>query len=327
MIKDNFNYFITDLEAKLKKAGLQKNPALWLYKNNARTTLFMLEGLAKICSSIYDDKYFVKLKDQLKTLEDTIGSIDYYDAFTKSFSQNKKITPNIVSYLDAQAREKTQQLNEILLEKKWLGAAGNRVEKIKKKLFTIKWEKEKVELKLIQKFYGKSVYEIADFVTGMNFHFDNVEADVHELRRKLRWLSIYPQATGGSIQLSTNTKAPNYIKKYLTKDIVHSPFNKMPEAGDNKHFLLLSQGHFLALSWMIATLGNLKDSGLAVVAIAEALQHEGKTETQAYNSAYSMLGKKQVPLSAILKEAEAICKRYFFEQNLEHLVIGIASTK
>lgn len=327
MIKNNFNYFISDLEAKLKKAGLQKNPALWLYKNNARTTLFMLEGLAKICSSIYDDKYFVKLKDQLKMLEDTIGAIDYYDAFAKTFSQNKKIPSNIITYLDAQAREKTEHLNEILLEKKWLGTAENRVQKIKNKLSKIKWEKEKAELKLIQKFYGKSVYEIADFVTEKNFHFNNVEADVHELRRKLRWLSIYPQATVGSIQLSATTKTPNYIKKYLTKDIVHSPFNKMPEAGDNKHFLLLSQGHFLALSWMIASLGNLKDSGLAVVAIAEALQHEGKTEVQAHTAAYQMLGKQQIQLSVILKEAEAISKRYFFEQNLEHLVIGIASAK
>ena len=38
------------------------------------------------------------------------------------------------------------------------------------------------------------MYEIISLPVKTKFHFSNVEVDVHELRRKLRWLSIYPQA-------------------------------------------------------------------------------------------------------------------------------------
>jgi hypothetical protein len=50
--------------------------------------------------------------------------------------------------------------------------------------------------------YKESVDKIIRFVAGTNYHFVNVENDVHELRRKLRWLSIYPQSLRGAIQFA-----------------------------------------------------------------------------------------------------------------------------
>ena len=47
-----FLYYLTKLQSLFDKAAKQKNPALWLYNNDARTPLFMLEGLAKMYISI-----------------------------------------------------------------------------------------------------------------------------------------------------------------------------------------------------------------------------------------------------------------------------------
>ncbi len=155
-----------------------------------------------------------------------------------------------------------------------------------------------------------------------------MEEDVHELRRKLRWLSIYPQALQGSIQLADNNKKANQLSKYLTKEITNSPFNKMPDAGDSKNFLLLDKNYFLSLSWMIDALGKLKDNGLTIVGVREALQEtENANEATATKKAYQMLGSKQTKLPVLLKEAEAISKTYFKEKNLEHLVVGIGKKK
>lgn len=323
-----FDYFLAQLQTLLVKAATQKNPGLWLYQNNARTPLFMLEGLAKMYSGIHNKKKFAKLKEHFKLLEDTLGAIDYYDSFSKQFKQNNNIPTAVINYLQAQSREKIQSLNEILTEKEWLGSKGSRIKKIETKLNEADWLKEEDEVKEINDFYGNAIYGIVEFTTAVKYHFDNVEADVHELRRKLRWLSIYPQALRGCVQLSKSKSTPKQLTKYLTKAIITSPYNVLPDAGNNKNFLLMDKNYFFALSWIIAELGKLKDSGLGIIAIKEALQQTGAvSDTAAYNKAYQLLGKKQIKLPQILTTAENVCKTYFTEHNLEHLVIGTAAVK
>ena len=323
-----FNYYLNKVQLLFDKASKQKNPALWLYKNDARTPLFMLEGLAKMYTQIHNKKKFTKLKEQFKLLEDTLGAIDYYDNIAKDLSANKKIPATITSYLQAQTREKIQSLNEILVEKGWLSADDNRIKKIQRKLGEADWLKEEDEVKAVNEFYGKAIYEITEFVHTDKCSFKNIESDVHELRRKLRWLSIYPQALRGSIQLSKNKNTPKHLTKYLTKEITTSAYNKMPDADDTSYFLLLEQNYFYAVSWMIAALGKIKDKGLHVIAVKEALQQSTElADAEAYKKTYQLLGTKQPKVEVLLEEAAGICKVYFAEQNLENLVIGISAVK
>ncbi len=318
-----FEYFLYKLQLLLDKATKQKNPALWLYKHDARTPVFMLEGLAKMYASLHNKKKFTKLKEHFKLLEDTLGAIDYYDAIAKELSTNKKIPAGLTTYLQAQTREKIQNLNEILTEKGWLLPENNRIQKIQKKLKGADWLKEEEEVKAIMEFYGKAIYDISEFIQTNAGNFDNIESDVHELRRKLRWLSIYPQAMRGCIQLGLNKAVPKYLTKYLTKVITGSIYNKLPEAADCKNILLLEQNHFYALSWMIAELGIIKDKGLIVVAVKEALQQTTDLEdAAAFKKTYQLLGTKQIKLEELLIEAAAICKTFFEEQILEQVVIG-----
>lgn len=320
-----FDLFLAQLQTLLDKAAKQKNPALWLYQNNARTPLFMLEGLAKLYAGIHNKKKFIKIKAHFKLLEDAIGQIDYYDAFAKEFAGNKKIPATVVSYLQAQAREKIQSLNEILTEKDWIGSGKSRIEKIRKKLKKADWLDEQKDVEGVRDFYFSSINGILEFSNQKNFHFENVEKDVHELRRMLRWLSIYPQALKGCIQLSQAKKSPAYLSKYLTKAITGSPYNVMPDAGDLRYFLLLDKTRFYALSWMISELGNLKDSGLRLEVIKEALIQSGSTdEKAALIKARSFLGNRQLTEQQVLDQAEAILKTFCKEQNLESLVIGTA---
>ena len=318
-----FEPFLQQFENILSKAASQKNPALYLYQNNARTPLFMLEGLAKLYSGIHNQKKFSKLKEHFKLLEDALGAIDYYDAIARQLTKNKKIPLEINQYLQAQTREKLQHLNELLTAKKWIGENNERLVKIRKKLKETNWLDDEKEIEEINIFYGKAIYEIVEFTHTANYHFDNMEEDVHELRRKLRWLSIYPQALQGCVQLTENKTKSKNLTKYLTKEIINSPFNKMPAAGNNHYILNLNKGYFLALSWIIAELGKLKDSGLTIVAIKEALQQtEAVNEADALNKAYRILGPKQIKLPVLLNEAEKISKTFFDEKNLEHLVNG-----
>ncbi|MFT3683233.1 MAG: hypothetical protein QM791_23440 [Ferruginibacter sp.] len=326
--QERFTFFLNQLKTLLEKAAKQKNPALWLYRNNARTPLFMLEALAKLYSGIHNKKKFTKIKEHFKLLEDALGAIDYYDATAKDLAANKKIPAAITSYLQAEYREKIQHLNEILTEKKWINADENRISRISKKLEDAGWLDEKEETAAINEFYGEAIYDISEFVAETKLHFDNIEEDVHELRRKLRWLSIYPQALRGCIQLAQPKTSFKHLAKYCTKEITGSPFNKLPDAGDCTYLLLLDQNYFYALSWMIAELGKIKDEGLHFVAVKEALQATAPAaDKELDKKAYQLLGSKQTKLQTLLDNAEAICKTYFGEQNLEHLVIGVRAVK
>ena len=320
-----FDFYLNSLQVQFDNASKQKNPALWLYQENVRTPLFMLEGLSKLYAGLHNKKKFSKLKEQFKILEDILGAIDYYDSFAKEFATNKKIPAAITSYLQAQTREKIQSLNEVLIEKGWLGDRNKRMIKIRSILNEVDWKDDKKEIAEIDEFYGSAIYDIVEFANKRKFKFSNVEADVHELRRKLRWLSIYPQALRGCVQLAKGPRSPRHLKKYLVPAITGSPFNIMPDAGNNRHFLMLEKNYFYSLSWMIAELGKLKDSGLRLVAIKEALMETaGTREAAAYRKALSLAGKDQLSLKTILDKSSAICKTYFGENNLEHLVIGTA---
>lgn len=323
-----FEFFLSQLQELIAKSSKQKNPALWLFQNNARTPLFMLEGLAKLYAGIHNKKKFTKLKAHFKLLEDAIGQIDYYDAFAKELTANKKIPKPITVYLQAQAREKIQSLNEILTEKDWLGSDKSRIEKIRKKLKKADWQEEKDDVKSIHDFYVTTINSILEFINQKDFHFDNVEKDLHELRRMIRWLSIYPQALRGCIQLSEAQKSPAYLSKYLTKEITGSPYNKMPDAGGNKHFLLLDKNRFYALSWMIAESGKLKDNGLRLEVVKEAiLQTAAVKEKEALAKAETCFGNGQLSIQQVLDKAEELFKTFCKEKNLESLVTGTASVK
>lgn len=327
--EQRFDFFLNQLQELLVKSSKQKNPALWLYQNNARTPVFMLEGLAKLYAGIHNKKKFSKIKEQFKLIEDVIGAIDYYDSFAKEFIGNKKIPAAITNYIQAQSREKIQSLNEILKEKKWLADDNARIEKIRKRLSKADWQDEKDDTKSILRFYITAITKILEYINQKDFHFVNVEDDVHELRRKIRWLSIYPQALRGVIQLSrSKTAVPKYLAKYLTKEITGSKYNIMPDAGDQKYFLLFNQNRFYALSWMIAELGNLKDKGLKVEVIKEAILQTSKLgEKAALAKAYTLAGPEQITIQQVLDTAENLCKTYCKEKNLELLITGTAAVK
>ena len=297
-----FEYFLDKLEELFVKSSKLKNPALWLYKNNARNPLFMLEGLAKMYAEIHNNKKISKIKEYFKLLEDAIGEIDYYDTFAKEFATNKKMPAAIVSYLKAQSREKIKSLNEILIEKKYTNS--------------------------INQLYLTSNNKVLEFINKKNFTLSNIERDLHEFRRMIRWLSIYPQALRGCVQLSKSRGKNPYFTKYLTKKITTSPYNVMPDANNQQLFLLLDQNRFYALSWLIAELGNLKDCGLKIEAIKEALiQNSAADEQNALSKVYKLAGANQKTTEQILSEAENLIKNYCKEKNLELLIIGIATVK
>lgn len=323
---DRFDFYMVKLEELLSKASGEKNPGLWLYSNDARTPLFMLEGLSKLYAELHNKNRFSKLKDDFKLLEDALGAIDYYDCFAREFADNPAIPPAVTEYMQAQAREKIQHLNDLLQQRNWVGQESSRIKKMRTKLQEADWMKDDKEVKGIADFYEQEIDDINEFAAKTSCKFSELENEVHELRRKLRWLSIYPRGLQGVIQLTESGVEDAALSKYLSPEIVNSPFNKMPDANNNRYFLVLEKNYFFALSWMIATLGKMKDNGLRIMAISEALEQTKKiNKPEALALTFQALGTDHPTIQSILSEASAISKTYFDEKNLDKLLSGIAT--
>jgi hypothetical protein len=323
-----FTHFLAQAQELLTKAAKQKNPALWLYRNNLRTPLFMLEGLCRLYATVHNEKRFSKLKAQFKTLEDMLGAVDYYAAFAEEFAANKKIPPLVLKYVKAQMNSKLAALNDILEDKDWLDTNNKRITKITNKLQDVNWLDSLADTNAVKAHYIDQSAKIAGFVNDINFHFDNMEEDVHELRRKLRWLSIYPQALCGSIQLADSKPKAKHLAKYLTKEILSSPYNVMPAATGNDYILQFEKDYFMALSWTIAELGKLKDNGLRIHLLIEALKAaSGMNEADAYKKAHQLSGARHPSLPQLLDMAEEMAKTFFAEKNLDNLIKGIVKQK
>ncbi len=307
-----FTYYLDQLEKQLGTAAEQKDPAFWLYQNNARTPLFMLEGLARLYCGLHNKHRFEKLETQSKSLEDALGMIDYYDGFAKQFAADKTVPATITKFAAKRAGEESAKLNSLLVNKRWIGPHANRISKMKKKLAGADWLDEKREMKAIESYYRASIAKINAFAKAYTNGFTELESQVHELRRKLRWLSIFPAALRGCIQLDETASNDKEIAKYLTPEIVNSPFNKMPPPAECRYLLMFRKDYFLALSWMIAELGKLKDQGLRTVLLNEA----GK-KTPADLAAEA----------SILAQATAISKTFFAEKNLDKLILGVRKVK
>jgi hypothetical protein len=317
--KARFKVQLKKISILFEQANANENPALWLFLHDLRTPIFMLEGLAKLYAEFHNEKIFTKLKNTFKELEDALGAVDYYASYQKEFISKPIIPLQVNQYFQQKTLEETVKLQNLLTKGNWLN--GKKVKAILKKIEEINWRDEEVEKVFLEKYYQSQTIKIAQFVNETGFPFQNIEEDLHELRRKLRWLSIYPQALGGAIKLVETMPRPAYLAKYLIPEIVNSPFNKMPENPKLSSILNLDKNKFLALSWVISEFGKQKDIGLKINALKNAFQVTSLLKDDAaYLQAYKYLGKDYPSLNKILENSSKIASEFFQERNLNFIL-------
>lgn len=316
-----FDTYLSKLEEIFLESSKTDNPANYLFENNARTVLFMLEGLSKIYAGLHNKKRFSKLGYRFKVLEDLLGEMDYYHAFALDFKQDPGMPANIREYLEKRKHEAANELNIVLLKAKWINHDPLRFKKIRNKLKEADWMNASNEVAAMHEFYKNETIAVHAFYSSTGNEFHDIEFQVHSLRRKLRWLSIYPQAMQGGIQLSEPSAATGMPSKYMTPEIVNSPFNQLPSAQPGQPVLILNREGFIALSWMISELGKLKDRGLRVIATTEAVQgSEFVVDNIAVHRAFELNHMSDTGLQDIMAKAKMICAEYFGEGNPEALI-------
>lgn len=315
-----FLFYSAQLQTLLTKAAKQKDPALWLYKNGVRTTLFMLEALTRLHKTAFDEKLFEKWNKRFKKLEDVFGQIDEYDALEATFKSNKKVSKEIIKYYSVHKENYLEKCNRRLATKDWL---NEKVLAFDQKLneFEITFDEHYIsELRLAM---VNEIDQILYFTLKSDYHFTKIEEQIHEIRRKLRWLSIYAQALCGLIQLKKSDKRKKYAIQYFTKDILNSPYNKVPAKPKNTAVMEFDNDSFFALSWIINELGRQKDIVLNLYQLRDAIYvTEEVNKEDATKKAIAIMGLKATVEEDVLKEASRIIELFIAKDKvLDHLIV------
>lgn len=290
----------------LDKCRSKKDPGIWLYKNNARVTLFMLQSITRIWFKAFQDKNSGKWRKTFKKLEDMLGQVDHYDVLVNEFSKIKTIPASRIDYLEKKKEKALKKLNKNLREKNFYQKfmiTFNRAS-------TVNFNKKELLLEL-EKQVKIELFESNRFFNEYPQGFNDMELQVHNLRRKLRWISIYGQSLQGIIRLQKTNKSYKWEKEFITESVLSSPFNKLPVKRGLKYSICLNQKAFYALSYVIGELGAIKDKGLAIEALAKAIQKtKGRSvddpvllATQELRAAHSV--------EDLLQEAHVLLTKFF----------------
>ncbi|MCE2962436.1 MAG: hypothetical protein ACK5UE_03865 [Chitinophagales bacterium] len=308
------------IEILLKESKAQENRVFWLFDNNLRTHFFMLQGLARLYAKAHNKKLFTKIKNKSKEIEDAFGWLDFYNSYTYSFTRTRSISAEVKTFFKDKFEQSVDNCHKLLKKEGWYN--GDRIKKIRKQLKEADWKDENVEAELFASIYKKEATEILQFLRDHEFHFADMEHDVHELRRKLRWLSIYPQALQGAVKLVPNAKDKTTLEKYHTEDIVNSPYNQFKASRKLAAHLKLNKPQFLALSWLIAELGELKDKGQRIEILTYALMKvEGLTKEKATEKTYTLIAKTYPKEEILLNKASSLSQEFVSLAVLDNLVI------
>lgn len=277
-----FEPWLQSLEDILRKCKRRPNPAEAFYKSDARSMLFRLEALSRIGRGMLDKKNFDTLYDRFKQLEDILGAMDHAETMLEQLGAIKGLAKYAAARYSKAFREELRQLALILEQDGWYsGAAFQQVrEAVASPVF-----KEDVKFRhKLSEFLARELEKVeAQYRFGeLNPH--DLEGGLHELRRKLRWFSIYGAVLQGRLQLRKVPVTDPRLQKYCSKEIVHSPFNKLPSTPRGVKALEVQSTYFYALSWLIQELGKWKDVAQLNEELESLLRSSGVTDAASLSS-------------------------------------------
>lgn len=300
--------------ALLEQSAAEPDPADFLYREKLRSLLFILESLARILQKSGDEDMAKPLK-QIKKLEDALGRIEDYDCYYRLFSEHKAVKKKEAAYFRKKRDKELHRLNRRLRKKDfyrdlfWKLASDGHNFNTKHAVHTFRKEIG-AEIDICFKFYSE--YPEA---------FDSMEGQVHEIRRKLRWLSIYGQSLDGIVMLSPDRRNYAWEKEFITAYERRSPYNTLPVSPELPAHIRFHKKAFLAKSHVITALGKIKDRGLQLEYLATAIRKTGGCSRQKELAAAAERLEVSYTEAHLLKEAHALLEDFFVTYGIHRLLL------
>ena len=262
-----------------------------LHAAGGRGPLFMLEGLCRVSLGTGGEPgLFKPLLVQVKVLEDGLGEVDFWWTLLQSFERLELPAP-LQAWAAMHHAHACGKLEGALEAGNWVayrhlpeGTKALRVRVLGRLLEEAEWPGRKRERRKLAAFLGRALRRVHE--AAQQLDMEDLESGLHELRRKVRWFSIYAACLEGALTLERDVPAPRGWERYLVPEVVGSRFNQLPEAPEGVDPLRVPAPLFYALSWMIAELGAVKDRAQLTESVSAGVKVLGLKTT-----AGKLLGK------------------------------------
>ena len=278
-----------------------------LYLAGGRTPLFMLQGLARLeIGTRKSPETFEKALRHIKRLEDELGEVDFWwTLFTRGAAWG--LPAGVVNWAESHHAHACGQAEGWLEASDWIAHKGQpeegtirlRTNKLSRALVGESWSTARKAKNRLGKFLVEKLRKTHEAALELNMQ--DLEGGVHELRRKVRWFSIYAAALEGALTLDRAAEAPAGWERYMAERVVTSPFNQLPAPPEGVDPLFIPAPLFYALSCFIGELGDIKDAAQWTEAIEAGLKVTGEA-----GSPEQFLGEQAVSHEVAGQRAAAV---------------------
>lgn len=307
----NTNDSLQKLISLSKEAAKSDDPTLHFFQQNARTPFFDLEAACRIFRKTHSKEVAEPLLEIYKSAEDALGKYDFIREAGSETIKNAALSEEIKNKVLLQEKKTQIELKQFLLREKWLPDASenvsNHLEQLKNILETDSSEFRNDFIKFLK----NSTLKIDTEYRKGELDPHLIEEGIHEIRRKLRWISIYAKIAGGFLQTRSSKKIPQEYEKYLMPEVISSPFTQLPNCPKDVEPIYIKHENFLALSWMIQALGVLKDKGL-IQENQERLLVDQSSRKNDKNGGSKLIDNHQ----EISEKALKICDQFIIKDNI-----------
>ena len=247
-----FSQWLEVLEGIVKEAdGDEKKAAKNIVEGTARVATFNLQALGRLYAEI--DPAFNDFRDDYKSLEDSIGTYDFWIERKNSNEKDKAFS----------------DLKKLLKKRDWVKAEfhKSRIADHKKFLKKHDWMSYKKDKHAII----ARLKDQVDSITSKNLDMSILENEVingkstygvHELRREVRWFLIEARALNGLVRFKNDDqKCPvDEYKNLNTASAEDGKYSELPENEPKDKACKISKCLFLASNKIVGQLGKVKDT-------------------------------------------------------------------
>jgi hypothetical protein len=302
--------------APTDRAGPDSLPAEIFYKANGRTPMFMLQGLARVYEDLdIQNGLFSAIKLETKIIEDAFGALDFWRV-AASRAGSWALPEAVVRTATTRYIEACGRAWAWLEARHWVAHRYQEEDltltasALAKKLRRVEWLSPRKESRALLRWFLRALRSTQEKLTKLDM--SHIEHGLHEARRQIRWFSIYANALEGGVVLEP-APAPAGWEKYLQKEIVESPFNRLSPAEPEDAPIRIPAPLFYALSYAIDRLGVVKDRVQWTETMKHLLRATGeKTE----KSLQELLGETYLEPQDAVKLAAGIVAEVFERDRL-----------
>ncbi|MGQ0503829.1 MAG: hypothetical protein ACT4TC_00765, partial [Myxococcaceae bacterium] len=257
-----------------------------------RRQVFLLEGQMRMYRGQYGEP-FEKLRARSEQFEDQLGQVSLYRGLVK-LALEKSAPTEVVEHL--QLEQKRAEAKAIrLIKQEWMPNPANRdqipgINRVVDAVTETNWPgyaDDRTQLKM----------ELAKHLDGVvkdDFDMNDTEGGIHRLRRALRWVSVYIEATNGLMQLNDQINPLPEIAPLLEHPLATSKYMRLPPADREAARVDLPKSLYVAVAKWVQELGALKDKGEPVELLSEVYLKLGLAAdaSEAHQQVETLLGQE-----------------------------------